>query len=377
MQLAVRNTESTTIKLYREFNNTINLAADLPGVITDTTIIDDDNGAGLLLDTTYSYYAVIIDSTGNVKDTSNTVTARTLAPTTHNYTWTEYTIGEWQSALYDVWGTDENNVYAVGTVALNNTYYGVIRWDGNNWLPEKEIGGLSAVYGFTGNDIWVAGTLVFHFDGNNWTEVNDPVLNDNIPYTSIWGTSSSNLYFGNQWGKIIHWDGEKAEVMDVQAGESVRDIRGLNENEIYATTGTTEGLRPGQLYYYDGVNWTLIKTASLFPGPGELHGPLYSVWLYDRYELYTAGGRIARRVAGNWSEISVGFFSDKIRGTKPNNIFAVGHSGNAAHFNGEDWYTYQFNTNTILESVFVTENQVFFVGLDQTKAFIYIGRKQK
>ena len=60
------------------------------------------------------------------------VTQKTLAPTSHNYTWQESQLVTWQSALYDVWGTDENNVWAVGTVMINDTAYGVLKWNGLN-----------------------------------------------------------------------------------------------------------------------------------------------------------------------------------------------------------------------------------------------------
>jgi len=74
--------------------------------------------------------------------------------------------------------------------------------------------------GFPQVIFWVAGGGVFHFNGIKWQQydsyivnghvtVLDSVLFYNNPYTSIWGTSSSNLYLGNQWGKIIHWTGVK------------------------------------------------------------------------------------------------------------------------------------------------------------------------
>ena len=116
------NNEKLIILLYRRLNNTDTLAAEYPVEAADTTITDDNNGEGLQVDTEYKYYAVLRDTTGEIKDTSNTVSARTLPVTSHNYTWQEYTIGEFGSALYDVWGTDENNVWAVGSIYINNKF---------------------------------------------------------------------------------------------------------------------------------------------------------------------------------------------------------------------------------------------------------------
>ncbi len=93
------NNDQLTIEIYRTLNNKDTLVSAYPITRTDTTIIDDNNGEGLQLNTEYTYYAVTVDTAGEIKDTSNIVTARTLAPTSHVYTWQEYTIGDFGSTL--------------------------------------------------------------------------------------------------------------------------------------------------------------------------------------------------------------------------------------------------------------------------------------
>ena len=180
-----------TIELRRDYNSTDTVVAAYSVNVLDTTIIDDHDGEGLLLDTDYNYYAVRLDSLNQPVDSSETVTITTLAATSHNYTWQEFTIGELQSTLYDVWGTSENNVYACGTVIINDTAYGVVKWNGNEWKPEKRIGGLRAIHGFSEGDIWTVGGGVWYYDGNNWMDMDETnnVLKDNRTYISIWGTS--------------------------------------------------------------------------------------------------------------------------------------------------------------------------------------------
>ncbi|NCS89429.1 MAG: hypothetical protein AUK34_09545 [Ignavibacteria bacterium CG2_30_36_16] len=217
------------VSLYRTLNGVDTLVAFFPVTVKDTNIIDDNNGNGLLLDTEYKYYAALTDTAGKLQEKTEIITAKTLAPTSHNFTWQIYPIGDagiQASVLEDVWGTDENNVWAVGTVIIEDTAYGVIKWNGSEWLPGKKIGGWNAVFGFSNSDIWIAGGGVDHFDGIKWNPVSgylnnttgqyivlDRVLDDNTPYTSIWGTSSNNLYFGGGRGKIIHWDGKKASIV--------------------------------------------------------------------------------------------------------------------------------------------------------------------
>ncbi|MCO6473858.1 MAG: hypothetical protein J5I57_09025, partial [Melioribacteraceae bacterium] len=205
------NNKNWKIELFREKQaEEDTLLTDFSVETEDTTIIDDNGGKGLELETEYGYYTILSTEAGEVKDTSEKVIGRTLGATSHNYVWEEYTIGE-SGALYDVWGTDENNVYAVGGVRINDTTYGVIHWDGTQWKPELKVGGKYAIYGFDRDDIWITGTSIYHYNGSNWIRVSDqdPILNEYITYTCLWGTSSENLYFGNQGGKIVHWDGRR------------------------------------------------------------------------------------------------------------------------------------------------------------------------
>jgi hypothetical protein len=82
------------IKLYRDYSQ----VAQYSAAVSDTVIIDDNNGAGLALNRTYTWYAVSADSTGMVKDSSSIVQVSTLDTTSHDYTWEEFTFG------YDAFG---------------------------------------------------------------------------------------------------------------------------------------------------------------------------------------------------------------------------------------------------------------------------------
>ncbi|NWF51067.1 MAG: hypothetical protein HXY49_11070 [Ignavibacteriaceae bacterium] len=133
ISLKVKSTvhsHQSAIKVFRIFNNTITTIAEHPI---------------------------------QIKDPSNIVTQKTRATTSQNYTWQEYTFGDpgYPNKLLDVWGIDENNVWACGGVKINDTVYGIIKWNGVEW--------------------------------NDLTNT-DPVLNDNLSYTSLWGKSSSIKY---------------------------------------------------------------------------------------------------------------------------------------------------------------------------------------
>ncbi|MBK7381144.1 MAG: hypothetical protein IPJ03_19515 [Ignavibacteriales bacterium] len=377
VQSTVHSLQSS-IKVLRSFNSTETIIAEFPLEVADTTITDDDNGVGLLLDTTYTYFAVRVDSLGEWKDTSNTVIQKTLAPTSHDYTWQEYTFGDpgYPNTLYDVWGTDENNVWACGGIKINDTVYGIVKWDGTEWKPISQAGGV-AIFGFSENDIWTVGGAIFHFDGTQWNDITypDPIFYNNQPYTSLWGTSSSNLYLGNAWGKIIHWDGVKAEDMGIDAFAQIVDIWGFGDHEIYAVAGA--GLvGGGQLFQFDGLSWKLIADINNNIGQIDFKGNFLTIWGYEKNELFLMGSYLYKKLRDVWVEIGpFGGIYLKLRGNQSNNIFCVGFGGLCKHFNGVEWKDISNfeNIENALRGIFMINNQVFIVGENFYQAIIIQG----
>jgi len=377
VQCTINNVQSS-IRIIRELNNVTATIAEYPILVKDTTITDDDNGTGLHLDTTYTYFAVRVDSLGQLKDTSNIVTQKTLAPTSHNYTWQEFTIGDagFSNALYDVWGTDENNVWAVGTVMINDTAYGVLKWNGSEWMSEKRIGGLQSIYGFSRNDIWAVGGGVWKYDGNSWNSLTqqDAVFSSNIPYTSIWGTSSSNLYLGNAWGKIIQWDGTKAHVVKETGDYMIRDIYGITENFIIAV-GRNNSFSKDIVLLFNGYVWQEITNLPINPEAPS------SVIMFNSKEIFIAGNKIIFGSTNNWSVMPTtsNIYIDKIRGQSSNSLFAVGSFNEVMHYNGIDWHRYtEISTPTggRLFGVISIGNKVFAVGHSvDVRAKLLIGSK--
>jgi hypothetical protein len=341
----------------------------------DTTIIDDADGEGLQLETSYVYYAVRIDSANAEKDSSAFITAQTLGATSHDYTWEEITIGDdgYSNALYDVWGTDENNVYAVGGFNINGTNYGVYHWDGNTWTPIADAGGY-AIFVFSENDIWVAGGEVFHFDGNRWSMITDNVIRNNIEYRAVWGTSSENMYFGNIWGKIVHWDGSRGSLEEVPTEINIKDIYGISAENIRAA-GNGFWL-PGIAYRYNGLNWEIVS------GIDYDNISLESVYMRNSKEIYYAGSGIIEYFGSSVRHISN--LTNKslycIRGRKETpDMLGVGYE-EILHFNGIDWKSYRSELNLSDKKyfgVFFSGKTVFIVGKSYTnsKGIILIGRK--
>ena len=359
------NKPAKSIELYRRRNKLDSLVESYTAFTLEKEIIDDDSGKGLIIDTEYKYFAVRVDTAGNRIDTSEIIAARTLPATSHDYTWEEFTIGDegCSNLLSDVWGTDENNVYAVGNVTINDTTYSVIHWDGNTWEPSRKSGILRAVYGFSKEDIWAVGTSVNHYDGMTWHRIDndDVVLHDNKEYTSIWGTSSDNLYLGNMWGKIIHWDGEKASIFYEKHNCYISKIKGIDKNDIWITGWEKDGNHNDLIIYYNGSSWEIENKIPFYPlVPND-------ILRFNKKENLIVGNTIIFGKKDNWSVMKnpATAYINSIDGGKANNIFAVGAYNLLLHFNGIDWHKYTNlpTTGGFLSGVWTTSNRVFTVGL--------------
>ncbi len=117
---------------------------------------------------TYNYQ-VMLNADTTIK--SEKVTTQTLAPTSHNFTWQTFTFGEHSSSLlYDVAIINENDIWAVGEIYMNDSLgnpdpiaYNAAHWNGNSWELKRILyeGGnyrtIRTIYAFNQNDIWFSG----------------------------------------------------------------------------------------------------------------------------------------------------------------------------------------------------------------------------
>src|SRR5574338_208837 len=388
LELNIKTTKknpNSVIEVYRQQSSVNTLIAEYPITISDTTITDDNAGNDLQINTEYSYYAVRKDAAGEKKDTSNIAKTKTLAATSFNYTWQEFSLGSGENpnVLYGVWGTDENNVYAVGGVTIDDTVYGIIHWDGVEWKPVKYFGGGYAIHGFTANDIWVVGGGVFHFNGVDWRRIDsytsngqsiplDIILFNNLPYTSVWGTSSNDLYFGSGGGKIVHWNGSSAQV--VYTNPSIVQVKDMDGYATDFIIGVGTGMIPPLLAVkYNGLSWNQL--------PINSNWSLNSVSIVNRNHTFFCGGGIYEMKRNNANRIyNSGFYIWDIKYNKQNGVTVASGSYDGIYINnGFEWMNLKGQITTdesTLVSVFLISNTVFCVGSTtlNNKAKIIIGK---
>lgn len=105
--------------------------------------------------------------------------------------------------LFGIWGSADDDVYAVGGDVTGGSSGVIVRWDGAAWstvatappadgFPTRQA---FKVWGSAADDVWVVGTgsLVMHFDGKSWVDVAPP-LDPAQPLTTVHGGSASDVY---------------------------------------------------------------------------------------------------------------------------------------------------------------------------------------
>jgi hypothetical protein len=109
-------------------------------------------------------------------------------------------------SLWDIWGSSENDVWAVGSGAVENGF--LMRGDGKAFgLEGYEGPPLRAIWGSSEADVWVApyeGAFQ-HWDGSAWHEF--PMGDEAQHVSALFGASAEDVWAIGRDGLILHWDG--------------------------------------------------------------------------------------------------------------------------------------------------------------------------
>ncbi len=356
----------------------------------DTVIVDEN----LLPNKSYTYRAVKQQGS-NVVEASKPVTAVTLDTTSHNFTWQTFEFGQHSSsALYDVAIIDENNIWAVGEIYMNDSLgnpdphaYNAVHWDGAKWelkrIKTNACGGvdyppIKAIFVFSANDILFAhidGSIT-KYNGIKFTNDCSLITQLNGSANKMWGNSNIDFYVVSGNGFIAHWDGSSWKKIESGTTTNINDIWGIVDpvtqvKKIFCAVsfvfdpGDKKILTISGSNNVDSLNWNTGRR-------------VHSVWTKKGNSLYTAGGGVFENKKGFWKEIKdiPPYYSRFIRGTDYNNVFVSGDFGLVSHYNGTDWKTVSQYSSGLNMSIAVKENIVMVVGLKGSKAIIIKGLRK-
>jgi hypothetical protein len=307
--------------------------------------------------------------------------------TSHNFTWQSWEFGECgSSSLYDVAIIDENNIWAVGEIYMQDSLgncdpnaYNAVHWDGTKWelkrIPIYLGSGfpfypvIKSIFAFSENNIWFEAGI--HWDGISFKQVPFNIQwNGNV--NKLWGSSSEDLYAVGNNGNIAHWDGVRWK--KIESGTT------LNIYDIYSDNGEIICIASGK-FISSGKKVLSIRYGSTSEiNSVGLSDNLSSIWFKSRKKYYIAGAGIYWSKSlkyANWEKINTQNtrYCEKIRGNNYNDIFIAGSYNLILHYNGYSWYEYTeygYSENLSLD---FKGNTMVTVGWENEQARIVMGRR--
>jgi hypothetical protein len=316
----------------------------------------------------------------------------TMDTTSHNFTWQTFEFGQHSSSvLYDVAIINENNIWAVGEIYMNDslgnpdpTFYNAVHWDGNTWVLKRILyqGGIwtiKTIYAFNENDIWFSGYMRYY--NGNFIELIIPSILQGWSINKLWGTSSSDLYAVGNEGNIAHYNGSSWTKIESGTNLDVYDIWGNyntreNKWDIFAVAAKRAvNFNKIILKISNNIVDASISTAGI---PQSIYG----IWFNNKTH-YIVGSGIYRKKDINssepWMALHEGltnYYIESVRGNDINDVMLCGSFGELLHFNGLTWKSYQdIFTGILLGDIAMKDNVVVTVGFNSNKAFIALGQK--
>jgi hypothetical protein len=310
--------------------------------------------------------------------------------TSHNFSWQTFTFGQHQhSVLYDVAVIDENNIWAVGEIYMNDSLgnpdpnlYNLIKWDGINWKPERVyynyqgsnfIAPLHSIFTFAINDVWVGSNQPMHWNGNVWQkwDLLGNIWNGWI--NKIWGSSSNDLYVVGNGGNIALYSGPTSGWHKIESGTTVDlfDVWGSLNGTIWSCGYTDDYGTSSLIRILNNTSEIIFEGLSNGQNNGYYVGPMSGIWSDNNHRIFLMnwGGSYLQKTNNQFFlEKEIARFSDVgfgIDGTAYNNVFACGE-GFVGHWNGYSYKEYPelFQQQRTFKSVKANTNTVCAVGLD-------------
>ncbi len=296
-------------------------------------------------------------------------------PGRRDYIITVDTIDVIGEVFKSIWGTSENNMWAVGDGSRDLWHY-----DGETWTALHPLSGSqNSIYGFSENDIYIASNegWIHHYNGSTWYEQfrYGPDGNNPNHFTDIWGYSPTDIYAcgyfrenKKSYGLIFHYDGKKWERVNIPK----------IEGQIWQVRGDLNN-RQKQYFIINNVDFQPPDSSRIFELSGnnirEIYYGQFYTWERSNPFIETVGGKLYfgfnRKIHSFDGKnflvekiIYLENYSNWFNGRSINDLILATVDG-FVHYNGSEVkYLYQ-NENTFLVFDYtITDNSFFAVTED-------------
>jgi len=318
--------------------------------------------------------------------------------TSHNFSWQSWTFGEHSSSvLYDVAIINENDIWAVGEIYMNDSLgnpdpnaYNAVHWDGTEWELKKITvyfrgslitPPLTGVFTLSSTDIWFVGSLPIHGDGISWQMFDlRTTVDPTISLSKAWGISSEDIYFVGLAGNIAHYENGVWTKIESGTDLNINDIWGDYNNktgawEILAVAANVNTSVERSIIKIDNNSAQIISSK-------PIEWSLRSIWFAAARHYYAAGSGIYEKhylSDTDWNNMPLDittYYTNRIRGNSINDVIGVGAFGDVTHFNGCEWKNDYNEPRLSFGSYFsvdIKNDIVAAVGLEFNQAVILKG----
>ncbi len=321
--------------------------------------------------------------------------------TSHNFTFQTWSFGEHSSSiLYDVAIIDENNIWAVGEIYLNDSLgqsdpntYNAVHWDGDHWVFKRiktnACGGvdyppIKAIFAFSSGDILFAHIdgSISHFDGSEYTNDCSLITQLNGSANKIWGQSRDDFYVVSENGFLAHYQSGSWTSIESGTDLDIYDIWGdynsINGvHEILAVAAKEFVTYEKKIFKITG---NLVQNISTDSIPYSIHG----VWFKSGKKYFISGdglyskNNVNSNIEWEWLNPYVtNYYQYAIRGQDTNDLFACGAFGEMIHYNGRTWKSFIQETGIsgTFNNIDFKKHHVVAVGYANPKAIITMGKR--
>jgi hypothetical protein len=303
----------------------------------------------------------------------------------------------------------------------------VVKWDGSTWAPfaSGTIDDLGAVWAFAADDVWIAGTNAYHWNGTGWTSGGACV--------AFWGDTPSDFFCVRGGVALAKWQGGKwvdvgpINVSPIRGmwGTGPKDVVVLARDVTYHYDGTAFAVAAsrGGISYTDGAAHTAglwggsasaywavgpriagapaddggtSATGSLFRYEGSAWAPfgenlapgglactrqgaafVGSGVAWTAYSDPSAGNKLARWNGSTYTEFDPG--TDKplltIGARSAIDVWVTAEGGDVTHWDGTSWMPGNVGADVRLTSLYAAASTSVWVGGEAGRIFEFDGMK--
>ena len=217
----------------------------------------------------------------------------------------------------DVSALSPTDAWAVGSrETKNGSVARILHWNGTKWAkvatpePSHMQNDLESVSATSSTDAWAVGsyeddlsgavkTLVLHWDGTSWSQVQSP--SRGAQTSVLWGVSADSptdaWAVGNEgngrhsFGFVLHWDGtrwSKVAVPNPSSVVTIRSVSAISPTDVWAVGGFQNGTTfafDSLVMHWDGSTWTRV----VHPNPSPSDNYLWDVSAASPADVWAVG----------------------------------------------------------------------------------------